>query len=85
MATGPQPGDAPQPGLVNQGDAMLKAMDREIISLKRQVSRYRPLVSLCRTTTGLPGRETHSHSTTTLLPAHLRLPVPTYSYHEAAR
>lgn len=37
MATGPQPGDAPQPGLVNQGEAMLKAMDREIISLKRQV------------------------------------------------
>jgi hypothetical protein len=37
MATGPQPGDTLQPGLLNQGETMLKAMDREIISLKRQV------------------------------------------------
>uniref|UniRef100_A0A2A4K8H2 REST corepressor n=1 Tax=Heliothis virescens TaxID=7102 RepID=A0A2A4K8H2_HELVI len=42
MATGPQPGDPPQPGLINQGEAMLKAMDREIVSLKRQV-RCNPL------------------------------------------
>lgn len=39
MATGPQPGDPPQPGHVNQGETMLKAMDREIVSLKRQVRR----------------------------------------------
>lgn len=54
MATGPQPGDPPQPGLVNQGEAMLKAMDREIISLKRQVRDVTPPSLL---STG-----THSHS-----------------------
>lgn len=40
MATGPQPGELPQPGLINQGEAILKSMDREIISLKRQVRPY---------------------------------------------
>lgn len=33
MATGPQP-----PHAHNQGEAMLRAMDREVVSLKRQVS-----------------------------------------------
>lgn len=42
MASGPQPGDPPQPGLVNQGEAMLKAMDREIVTLRRQVRRNPP-------------------------------------------
>ncbi|XP_073946064.1 REST corepressor isoform X3 [Choristoneura fumiferana] len=57
MATGPQPGDAPQPGLVNQGDAMLKAMDREIISLKRQVQHNKQQLSAMKRKVGDSGVE----------------------------
>lgn len=57
MATGPQPGDPPQPGLVNQGEAMLKAMDREIISLKRQVRCNPPQIA-----SSIVLYNTHSHS-----------------------
>ncbi|KOB65710.1 REST corepressor [Operophtera brumata] len=48
MATGPQPGDesrAPAPARAPQGDAMLKAMDREIVSLKRQVQQNKQQLS----------------------------------------
>lgn len=58
MATGPQPGDPPQPGLVNQGEAMLKAMDREIISLKRQVRCNPPQI----VSSIVLSNNTHSHS-----------------------
>ncbi|KAL0878592.1 hypothetical protein ABMA27_003674 [Loxostege sticticalis] len=57
MATGPQPGDAPQPGLVNQGEAMLKAMDREIISLKRQVQQNKQQLSAMKRKVGDSGVE----------------------------
>ncbi|CAK1543025.1 unnamed protein product [Leptosia nina] len=57
MATGPQPGDAPQPGLVNQGEAMLKAMDREIISLKRQVQQNKQQLSAMKRKVGDAGVE----------------------------
>jgi hypothetical protein len=39
MAAGP-----PAPAPASQGDQMLKAMDREIVSLKRQVSLFLPLM-----------------------------------------
>lgn len=39
MAAGP-----PAPAPASQGDQMLKAMDREIVSLKRQVSLFPPLL-----------------------------------------
>ncbi|XP_045773747.1 REST corepressor 1 isoform X3 [Maniola jurtina] len=57
MATGPQPGDASQPGLVNQGEAMLKAMDREIISLKRQVQQNKQQLSAMKRKVGDAGVE----------------------------
>ncbi|XP_013136341.1 PREDICTED: REST corepressor 3 isoform X2 [Papilio polytes] len=57
MATGPQPGDPPQPGLVNQGEAMLKAMDREIISLKRQVQQNKQQLSAMKRKVGDAGVE----------------------------
>ncbi|XP_053608533.1 REST corepressor 3 isoform X2 [Plodia interpunctella] len=57
MATGPQPGDAPVAGLVNQGDAMLKAMDREIISLKRQVQQNKQQLSAMKRKVGDAGVE----------------------------
>ncbi|XP_069359814.1 REST corepressor 1 isoform X3 [Maniola hyperantus] len=57
MATGPQPGDALQPGLVNQGEAMLKAMDREIISLKRQVQQNKQQLSAMKRKVGDAGVE----------------------------
>ncbi|XP_060804130.1 REST corepressor 1 isoform X3 [Amyelois transitella] len=57
MATGPQPGDAPTPGLVNQGEAMLKAMDREIISLKRQVQQNKQQLSAMKRKVGDAGVE----------------------------
>ncbi|XP_075976786.1 REST corepressor isoform X2 [Anticarsia gemmatalis] len=57
MATGPQPGDPPQPGLVNQGEAMLKAMDREIISLKRQVQQNKQQLSAMKRKVGDTGVE----------------------------
>ncbi|XP_023949679.1 REST corepressor 1 isoform X2 [Bicyclus anynana] len=57
MATGPQPGDATQPGLVNQGEAMLKAMDREIISLKRQVQQHKQQLSAMKRKVGDAGVE----------------------------
>lgn len=58
MATGPQPGDAPPApapaARANQGDAMLKAMDREIVSLKRQVrANANRHMSLCSAVTNL--------------------------------
>ncbi|XP_022114686.2 REST corepressor 3 isoform X2 [Pieris rapae] len=57
MATGPQPGDAAQPGLVNQGEAMLKAMDREIISYKRQVQQNKQQLSAIKRKVGDLGVE----------------------------
>ncbi|XP_068627887.1 REST corepressor 1 isoform X3 [Battus philenor] len=57
MATGPQPGDPPQPGLINQGEAMLKAMDREIISLKRQVQQNKQQLSAMKRKVGDAGVE----------------------------
>ncbi|KAJ2951764.1 hypothetical protein O0L34_g13930 [Tuta absoluta] len=57
MATGPQPGEQPQPGFVNQGDAMLKAMDREIISLKRQVQHNKQQLSAMKRKVGEAGVE----------------------------
>ncbi|CAG4961831.1 unnamed protein product [Colias eurytheme] len=57
MATGPQPGDPPQPGLVNQGEAMLKSMDREIISLKRQVQQNKQQLSAMKRKVGDTGVE----------------------------
>ncbi|CAB3244479.1 unnamed protein product [Arctia plantaginis] len=57
MASGPQPGDPPQPGLVNQGEAMLKAMDREIISLKRQVQQNKQQLSAMKRKVGDSGVE----------------------------
>ncbi|CAH2982845.1 unnamed protein product [Chilo suppressalis] len=55
MATGPQPGDPVQPGIVNQGEAMLKAMDREIISLKRQVQQNKQQLSAMKRKVGDAG------------------------------
>ncbi|GBP90144.1 REST corepressor 3 [Eumeta japonica] len=55
MATGPQPGDGALPaqsGLLNQGEAMLKAMDREIISLKRQVQQNKQQLSALKRKVG---------------------------------
>ncbi|XP_061718305.1 REST corepressor isoform X1 [Cydia pomonella] len=57
MATGPQPGEPSQPGLVNQGEAMLKAMDREIISLKRQVQQNKQQLSAMKRKVGDSGVE----------------------------
>ncbi|XP_026494584.1 REST corepressor 1 isoform X4 [Vanessa tameamea] len=57
MATGPQPGEPAQPGLVNQGEAMLKAMDREIISLKRQVQQNKQQLSAMKRKVGDAGVE----------------------------
>ncbi|XP_011549818.2 REST corepressor 1 isoform X1 [Plutella xylostella] len=57
MATGPQPGEPTQPGLVNQGDAMLKAMDREIVSLKRQVQHNKQQLSAMKRKVGDSGIE----------------------------
>uniref|UniRef100_A0A2A4K8N8 REST corepressor n=1 Tax=Heliothis virescens TaxID=7102 RepID=A0A2A4K8N8_HELVI len=57
MATGPQPGDPPQPGLINQGEAMLKAMDREIVSLKRQVQQNKQQLSAMKRKVGDSGVE----------------------------
>ncbi|XP_050668597.1 REST corepressor 1 isoform X3 [Leptidea sinapis] len=57
MATGPQPGDPPQPGLVNQGEAILKAMDREVISLKRQVQQNKQQLSSMKRKVGDAGVE----------------------------
>ncbi|XP_049874933.1 REST corepressor 3 isoform X2 [Pectinophora gossypiella] len=57
MATGPQPGDTPQRGLVNQGEAMLKAMDREITSLKRQVQANKQQLSAMKRKVGDAGVE----------------------------
>ncbi|XP_026330760.1 REST corepressor 1 isoform X2 [Hyposmocoma kahamanoa] len=57
MATGPQPGDPPQAGLINQGEAMLKAMDREIISLKRQVQQNKQQLSAMKRKVGDSGVE----------------------------
>ncbi|KAF9420752.1 hypothetical protein HW555_003100, partial [Spodoptera exigua] len=57
MATGPQPGDPPQPGLINHGEAMLKAMDREVISLKRQVQQNKQQLSAMKRKVGDSGVE----------------------------
>ncbi|CAH2090255.1 unnamed protein product [Euphydryas editha] len=57
MATGPQPGEPSPPGLVNQGEAMLKAMDREIISLKRQVQQNKQQLSAMKRKVGDAGVE----------------------------
>ncbi|XP_035438167.1 REST corepressor 3 isoform X1 [Spodoptera frugiperda] len=57
MATGPQPGDPPQPGLINHGEAMLKAMDREVISLKRQVQQNKQQLSAMKRKVGDTGVE----------------------------
>ncbi|XP_072935684.1 REST corepressor 1 isoform X1 [Epargyreus clarus] len=57
MATGPQPGDPPQPGLMNQGDLLLRAMDREIITLKRQVQHNKQQLSAVKRKVGDTGVE----------------------------
>ncbi|XP_037873192.1 REST corepressor 1 isoform X2 [Bombyx mori] len=57
MATGPQPGELPQPGLINQGEAILKSMDREIISLKRQVQQNKQQLSAMKRKVGDTGVE----------------------------
>ncbi|KAJ0176197.1 hypothetical protein K1T71_008371 [Dendrolimus kikuchii] len=55
MATGPQPGEQATAHLVNQGEAMLKAMDREIISLKRQVQQNKQQLSAMKRKVGDAG------------------------------
>ncbi|XP_041981728.1 REST corepressor isoform X2 [Aricia agestis] len=57
MATGPQPADAPQPGHVNRGEAILKAMDREIVSYKRQVQQNKQQLSAMKRKVGDSGVE----------------------------